>query len=111
MQTIDPRSSIEQFYSKELYAARPTEPGWKQDPNREKELVVRVRCIRLASGERLKFYFCIPKPLGKRELSDLERRLKAVRSQIVEMRKREARDIATRERRLIRQPRRKRRRK
>jgi len=113
MRTIDIRSSIENFYSKELYAKRPTEPGWTQKrPNREKELLLRVKVIRLADGQRLKFFFSIPKPLSKRELSDLERRLTAVQKQIADFRKDEDRDIVQRERKLLRprtQPRRKKR--
>src|SRR5579862_1258735 len=74
-------SYLETFYSSEYWAQVPSEKGWSQTFDSETQLVVRIKIIRLASGERLRFFFCVPKPATKQELSDMQRRLRAIQAQ------------------------------
>ena len=104
------RSSIERYYSRDFWAARPKELGWTRTVDRKTQLILRVRCIRLSDGQRVRWYFTCPRPTTKIELADMQRRLVAVQKQIVEFRKGEARDVVAREKVLVRQPRRKKRR-
>ena len=89
------------------WAQVPAEPNWKQNPNREKEFIIRVKCVRLSSGERLHYYFTVPKPLTKTEQNDMLRRLKAVRAEIRAVQRDNDKDddsaVVSRERRLLRQ--------
>jgi len=81
--------------------------GWKLKVNCEKECIIRVKCIRLADGQRLRFYVTAPKPATQSELTDMKRQLAAVQAQLAALEKENDRDIAKREKHLIRQPRRK----
>jgi hypothetical protein len=80
----------------------PSTEGWKREVNREKELIVRVRCVRLPDcGETRRYYITTPKPATKTEMRSMKRRLREICTAKNAL-------IVEREKALIRQPRTKR---
>jgi hypothetical protein len=92
-----PRSRPTPYYSHE-WERIPHERGWTQTPNRKTHFILRIRVIRLADGQRLFWYFQVPKPLTKRERNALRVRAEQL---IDEIRRDDTSAVVNRERRLL----------
>jgi hypothetical protein len=75
--------------------------GWTTKPDRKRHFIARVRCVRFSDGTTRTFYLQMPKPETLRELRQLE---DAVKELSREVRASLTTAIVNKERLLIRQP-------